>query len=1045
MGDQKTGTTNLSSEPWRLVPVTKVVSRRVLVVGGGIAALQAALDVAAGGLPVTLVEEGPAIGGIMAQLDKTFPTNDCAMCILSPRLLQIARHPLIDLLTLTSVLAVEGEPGEFRVLLHKRPRYVDISKCSACGECTRVCPQSILDPYNLGLAKTKAIHVPFPQAIPQAAYLSPEHCRLRRGKPCSACLKVCEPQAIDLSQTATQWVENVGAIILAPGARPAAVRQFPGYEHPDVVTSLEFERLLSSTGPHAGKLLKPSDRQPPERLAFIQCVGSRDPLHGVPYCSSLCCMASLKQALVAQEISEAPLKTTLFYMDVRAQGKGYERYLEEARVRGVELIPSRVTAVTTTPEGFLRLRYADSHGHPRERQFDMAVLAVGLRPPDWLPSWGRNLGVNLNEHGFIWSGALSPVCTSRPGIFVCGAGREPMDISEAVTMGSAAAAAASRLLAISQRLWRLPLPLPEAGAADSPCRIGVFLCHCGTNIAKTIDLQKLAAAVQSQPDVVHVESPRFACSVDATAHLAEAIKDHRLNRVVVAACTPRTHEPVFQEVLAGAGLNPGYLSFANIREQCSWVHQQEPEAALRKAISLVCMAVQRAKVLNPVRRRSFPVTPRALILGGGVAGMTAALTLADQGFHCFLVERQESLGGLTRRLHFTLEGDDPQAFLERLQESVYGHPNIEVLLRTEAVRLTGHVGNFQTTVRQREGGPEKVEDNLPRRQRSQEFQERHLEHGVILVATGARLYEPQGRFLYGEDPRVCTQLELESWLKNGAEELSKVRRLVMIQCVGSREPEHPYCSRLCCSEAIKNAMLLKERYPLMDITVLYRDVRAYGFREIYYRQAKEKGVVFIPFTPEHPPRVEIGWRRFLTVKVWDELLGQEVGLGVDLVVLSTGLAPAAGYEELARLLGLPLTLDGFFLEAHQKLRPVETAKEGIFLCGLAHYPKSLGETVAQAQAAAMRAAAVLFQTRLVSGDLFAEVMPGKCRRCLSCLAACPFVAITLGAGGRPEVQPEICQGCGICVADCPAFAIHLSRFSKEEIEAQIEEALNPSS
>ena len=1027
VGNQENLTHNLTSEAWHLTPVSKVVSRRVLVVGGGIAALQAALDVAASGLPVTLVEEGPALGGIMAQLDKTFPTNDCAMCILSPRLLEVARHPLINLLTLTKVLAVTGEPGNFQVLLHNRPRYVDVGKCSACGECTRVCPVRRPDPYNLGLTQTKAIHVPFPQAIPQAAYLSSEHCRLWRGKPCEACLKVCEPQAIDLHQTPIQWVETVGAVILATGACPNSPLTFPGYGHPDVVTSLEFERLLSATGPHGGKLLKPSDLQPPRRLAFVQCVGSRDPLNGVSYCSSVCCLVSLKQALMAREIADTGMETTIFYMDLRAQGKGYERYLQLAQERGVRLIRSRVTAATVAPEGGLRLSFADDHGRPREEPFDLVVLAVGLRPPPHLPVWAQNLQLALNEHGFLASPPLSPVSTSRPGIYLCGTAREPMDIPEAVVTASAAAAAASRLLTVCQRLWALPLPLPEVVSLDAPARIGVFLCHCGTNIAKTIDLKRLAQAIYRLPEVVYVEDHRFACSVDATAHLAALIRTHNLNRVVVAACTPRTHEVVFQQVLAEAGLNPGYLAFANIREQCSWVHQSDPEAAWRKALFLVTMAVQRAKVLAPIHRHTFPVIPRALVLGGGVAGLTAALTLAEQGFHCYLVERQEYLGGLARQLFFTLSGYDPQIFLQELQASVAEHPNIEILRRTRAVKVTGHLGSFRTLLRQYTG--------------TDQIKELTLEHGVTVVATGGRLYLPQGRYLYGEDPRILTQFELEERLWFNPDNFSTVRRLVMLQCVGSREPEHPYCSRICCAEALKNAILLKKRFPLMHITILYRDVRAYGFQESYYRQAMDHGVVFISYQSERPPRVALGPRRFLTVKVWDHLLEREVDLAADLVVLSSGLEPAPDSQDLARLLSLPLTPEGFFLEAHQKLRPVETAVEGVFLCGLAHGPKSLEETVTQAQAAAMKAAAVLFQTQLMSGDLYAEVLSEKCRRCLGCLAICPLNAVFLTPSGVPQVQTEICQGCGLCVADCPAQAIRLSRFSSAEIDAQIEAGL----
>jgi heterodisulfide reductase subunit A len=998
----------------------------VLVVGGGIAGMQAALEVAAAGLPVTLTEAGPSIGGLMAQLDKTFPTNDCAMCILSPKMLEIARHPLIKIETSTQVLQVRGQAGDFQALLSRRPRFVDVSRCSGCGDCTRACPGRLPDPYNLGLSQTRAIHVPFPQAIPQAAYIAPEACRVFQGKKCEACVKVCQAGAINFKDTAAEWTESVGAIIVALGAVPAPASEFPGSGHRDVVTSLEFERLLSATGPQGGKLVRPSDQTTPSRIAFIQCVGSRDPQAGATYCSSLCCMASLKEAMVAREISAPGLESTIFYMDIRAQGKGYEGYLEQARERGVSLVRSRVTAVTPLTQGGVLVRFTDAHGRPQEQPFDMAVLAIGLRPGLKMPTSARRLGLEVNEHGFIAASPLLPVSTTRPGVLVCGTAREPMDIPESVTTASAAAAAASRLLTIAPRAWAPKANPVPSRATDFPPRIGVFLCHCGTNIGKTIDLAKLAKAVAGLPGVAHVEDNLFSCAVESTGRMRETIRALGLNRVVVAACSPRTHEGVFREVLAGAGLNPGYFTMANIREQCAWVHQGDPEAALTKAVDLIAMAVGRAARLTTIQPQSIPVTPRALVLGGGVAGMSAALTLADYGFHTYLVERENALGGLARNLFFTLEGPDPQEFLHEMQAMVYSHPNIEVHIQTELTQVKGHVGQFRSTVR---------------RFTMNGYQERELAHGVIVVATGGREFQPQGRLLYGEDPRVLTQRELEGKINFCDLDLPKVRQVVMIQCVGSREPEHPDCSRLCCSQALKNALLLKDRYPLMEITILYRDIRAYGFRESYYVRAKEKGVRFIPFEAARPPRLTAAKRRPLTVWVADELLGQDVPLAADLVVLSTGVEPAAGSEQVARQLRVSQTLSGWFQEAHQKLRPVDSATEGVFLCGVAHYPKSLGETVAQAQAAAIRAAGILFQTELLACESVAMITPEKCRRCLACVQLCPFGAVQV-TDGSPGVRPEVCRGCGVCAAECPATAITMGRCTEPELAVQIEAAIN---
>ncbi len=1003
-------------------PLANPKHRRVLVIGGGIAGIQTSLDLAAMGLPVTLIEKRPSLGGLMAQLDKTFPTNDCAMCILSPRLLEISRNPNIEVLTFCRLVHLDGEAGNFRAVLNRSPRFVKPEKCTGCGECTRVCPVKIPDPYNVGLKQTKAIHLPFPQAVPLSAYVHPESCRYLQGKKCEACVKICPANAVNLQEQPQEWIIEAGAVVVAVGAQPATLAQFTSPPTPNVVTSLEFERLLSATGPFSGKLRRPSDAQPPSRIAFIQCVGSRDPRQNSRYCSSICCTASLKEAIIATELSDVNLETTIFYMDLRTPGKNFERYLEQAQRHGVRLIRSRVTTVHSDPNGNVAIRFTNSQGLPREEIFDLAVLATGLKPP--ASTLATASGLSLNSHLFLATSPLNHVQTSRPGIFICGTAREPMDISESVTLASAAAATASQLLAVTRRNVSEPASLPEPPAETelSP-RIGIFLCHCGTNIAGVLNLETIIPRLRRLPGVVHIEEKMFACSLESTKQIADIIRSKNLHRLVVAACTPRTHEPVFREVASSVGLNPGYVIMANIREQCSWVHQSDKEAALEKAKHLISMAVAQAARLTPIKPQSFSILPSSLILGGGVAGMTAALSLADQGFQCYLIEREEFLGGVARNLHSTLAGQNPQEFLHDLMSQIFSHPNIAVLSRSELVRFEGHCGQFQSTVRQRT--PAGSHQLL-------------LHHGVTIVASGGREFKPRQRYLYGEDHRVLTQLELEDRIKTENLPLGPTSRIIMIQCVGSREPEHPYCSRLCCSEAIKNAIILKNRWPLTDITILYRDIRSYGFQEDYYLQAKAAGIRFLPYTVERPPRLTAPRRGPLQVTVWDELLAGEIPLGADYVILSAGIEPDAGNAKLSQLLGLQRSPEGFFLEAHQKLRPVESATEGIFLCGLAHSPRNLPETVAQAQAAAAAAARILYQKRIFSGDFTAQLHEADCRRCLSCLAICPVGAISLGADGKPVIHPEICRGCGTCAAQCPARAIAMNRLSESELTAQIE-------
>jgi len=991
-----------------------------LVVGGGVGGIQASLDLVSLGYRVYLVDSGPSIGGVMGMLDKTFPTNECSMCILSPKMVEVASNDNIEVITLADVEDIAGEVGDFTVTVRVRPRYVDVEKCTGCGDCTAKCPVKVPNPYDAGLGITRNIRVPFPQAVPGAAFIDPTTCRYFTKGKCQNCVKVCQAKAIDFEQKEEIRKLRVGAVIMAPGFSPFDPRLKPEYGYgvfPNVITSLEFERILGANGPTSGHVIRPSDGKEVRKLAFVQCVGSRDCLVDRGYCSSVCCMYATKQSLIAKE-HLATVEPTIFYIDLRAYGKDFERYYQNAASRhGVRYVRGLVSGIREKQKTRnLLLRYLDDAGCMQEEEFDMVVLSIGLEPPRGLAD---GLGLGLNEHGFVESDKFRIFQTTREGVMVCGAAQEPRDIPDTVTMASAAAARASQIMhaARGTLLTRTEYP-PERDVRGEQPRIGVIVCRCGSNIGGFVDVPQVVEYARTLPGVVWAEERIYACSQDAQEWIRQKVKEHRLNRLVVASCTPRTHQPLFQETLRTAGLNKYLYEMANIREHCSWVHMQEPDKATRKARYLVRMAVEKAGLLEPLQEGESEVIPRSLVLGGGVAGMNAALSLARSGFPVYLVEKEEELGGLARNIRVSQKGEDVQAYLDQLVSEVQREELISVFLGHRVVDIGGYVGKFRTLVRDREG------------------RESLLEHGAIIVATGGRQHLPEGAYLYGKDDRVITQWDLEERLE--AEVAVAPRSVVMIQCVGSRDDRHPWCSKVCCTEAVKNALAVKKRWPQAQVFVLYRDIRTYGFREDLYRQAREEGVTFIRFADGDTPTVnDLGVK--LQVAVKDASLGGEtVYLDADLLVLSVGVEPNLDNAELAPMLKVPLNADGFFLEAHMKLRPVDFSTDGVFLCGLAHAPKSIEESVAQAVAAAARAETILSKDRIITEGVVAQVNEAACSGCRICVSLCPFEAITFDESkGVAQVNTSLCKGCGTCTAACTAGANRIQGFRFDQIVSQI--------
>jgi heterodisulfide reductase subunit A-like polyferredoxin len=840
---------------------------------------------------------------------------------------------------------------------------------------------------------------------------------------CYQCVDACLAQAIDHTMAERTVTVNTGAIILAPGFTPYDPSRQAHYayaNHPNVVTALEFERILSASGPFQGHLVRPSDHKEPEKIAWLQCIGSRDINKcDHAYCSAVCCMYAAKQTVIAKEHSEKALDAAIFYMDMRTYGKDFDRYqIRAEKEKGVRFVRARVHTVDPMPGDMLRLRYVTEAGEIREEIFDMVVLSVGLAPNPECRQLAEVMGIDLNRHLFAATHALAPVATSRPGVFVCGAFQGPKDIPQSVMEASAAAASAGALLAAARgeqvRVKQLP---PELDVTGEPPRIGVFVCNCGINIGGVADVPAVREYARGLPYVVHVEDNLFTCSQDTQDKMKEVIREKGLNRVVVASCSPRTHEPLFQETIREAGLNKYLFEMANIRDQDTWVHMNEPRRATAKARDLVRMAVAKAACIEPLHQVSMPVHQSALVIGGGVAGMEAALGLADQGFEVCLVERGDELGGNARWLRHAWDGGAVQPYLEQLVERVRHHPKIRLFMKTEAIETTGIIGNFTTTLAR---GGLTVTTTV-------------VEHGATILATGGTEYRP-GEYLYGRHPDVLTHKGMDEAMAAGDPRIAAAETVAFIQCVGSRNAERPACSRVCCTHSLHTAIALKQEKPERGVFILYRDIRSYGFREDLYQQARREGVIFVRFDPEDPPVVdEADGKLVLTVR--DHILGRPIQLQPDLLVLAAAVVPNAN-KDLFELFKVPVNAEGFLVEAHAKLRPVDLASEGIFMAGLVHAPKSLDESIAQARAAVSRAATILSKDVIWVGGVVAEVDPDRCAVCLTCVRTCPYGTPYIGEEGYAVIEPAGCHGCGCCVAECPGKAITLKHFTDEQLLAK---------
>ena len=1020
----------------------------VMVVGGGIGGMRAAIDLAEAGLRVYLVEREAGLGGRVAQLGYMFPTHDCVLCrgtsdhgygctrpAISPAFIETNLHPNIELMTRTEIVDAAGQAGDFTIQLHHHPRFVDVDRCTNCGLCALACPRRLPSELQESLVTRMAIHKSAPRALPNAYYVD-------KGDDCDACRRceaVCPTGAVNLDEKERSEEIKVSAIILALGYRLAdadELQEFGFGRYLNVVHSMQFERYVSRSGPTEGLLLRPSDNRAPERIAWLQCIGSRDQKH--PYCSSICCMYATKEAVLAKErLPDAHCQ--IFMMDERSFNKEYNAYLHRSFDEyGVVYTRCRISELLEDPDtNDVILNYLDEEGNQRRERFDLAVLTVGMRPPSGAQALSQKLGFDLNQFGFCQTDKFNPLETSKAGVYVCGAFSTPKEIAETIIDAAGAAGDVMRLF--HDHLGELPssreypflnrkeFPQERDITVEAP-RIGVFVCRCYPSIEGAIDIEKVVTQSSQFSGVFYAAEIGYGCFEEGQNEIKHAILANDLNRVVVAGCSHRTHESLFQRTVREAGLNPYLMEMTNIREFCAWVHPHEPESATQKAIEMVRMAVGRAYTLEPVQKIKLQPVRRALIIGGGAAGMSAALAIADAGFEVALVERTASLGGNLHNIRYVVEGSNPQQLLRDLVNRIRAHDRIIVYNQAQVIEHSGSIGNYRAKLRLYDGS------------------ETSITHGAAIVATGGQEARTS-RYLYGEHPRVITQGQLEEQITYRMEEIANLDDVVMIQCVRA-DNDYDYCSRICCTNTVKNALRIKVINPDCRVTVLYKDIITYGFREQYYTEARRKGVIFVRYNDEEEPVVK-SLSGELQITITEPMLRRKLVFNPDLLVLSMAIEPSDGTTELAHILDVPLSSEGFFLEAHIKMRPMDFMEEGIFLCGMAHYPKFIEETISQSLAAAARAITVLSKQSFHVGGTIAVVDPEKCVGCLTCVRTCPFHIpavdkTIIGVGnlaGAAFIEPSLCHGCGTCSAECPATAIQLVNYRDEQIMVPQEKIL----
>jgi heterodisulfide reductase subunit A len=1021
--------------------ISEVVTRKkkriiygdVLIVGAGISGMQSALDIADKGYKVVIIDKTSTIGGAMVKLDKTFPTNDCSICTAAPKMVELARHPNIELITYAEMNKLVGKKGDFTAQVWKKSKYVDPDKCTGCGDCAEVCPVEIISPFDEKISTRKAVYIEFPQAVPIVYTVDIEKC-----VGCGSCDRVCEPAAISFLEKSEEIEVHAGSIIIATGFEvfePTELRKEYGYgKYENVLTAMQIERLLSSFGPTAGKVLRPSDYKKPKKIGWIQCVGSRSEQQGYPYCSRVCCMYATKEASIVKE-SNPEIDITIYYMDIRAYGKDFQQYYDHAKKLGVKYVRGRPSSVYENKNKSLIVRYKDTlTGKIKEDTVDLLVLSTSIIPAKGNKKLAEIIGLEVDENGFFKQESLleNPVESSKEGVYLAGCIQGPKDIPDSVSMASGAAAKAVAPIKDRQRHIGKEFP-PEKDISKEEPRIGVFVCHCGKNIAGYLDVEKVTEEVKKLPNVTHAEHVMFACSQDSGKKIKDIIKEKNLNRIIVAACSPRTHGGLFQDTLLEAGLNKYLFEMANIRNQCSWVHSDDWEKATKKAIDLVKASVAKVSLLEPLSEEEFSILPSVLVIGGGISGMKAALALAEMNVKSYLIEREKELGGRLKHLNTMFPSDTKaQDIIGPLMKKVMTNKLITVMTDAELVDIEGFIGNYKGIIKQR-------------------GKKKQLDIGTIIVATGFREIDLKGEYQHKINENILSQTELEEKLKKGI--LKKPKNVVIINCAGAMDEQRPYCCRIGCGVAIKNAKVISEKYPTSKIYLLYRDMRVFGKEEeeYYSNVIKNHHVTVIRYPGEKKPEVILDKKDPkkgpMKVKVYDDILEEDLTLPADLVVLTVNTEGEVLTESLKNMLKIPADSAGFFLEAHAKIRPLDFATDGIYLCGAAHYPKNLVDSIAQAEGAASRAAIPIMQEKMKGEGQVAEVNEELCSGCKTCEQLCAYSAIEIKPRQNdPEhfvatVNKALCKGCGSCAGACPSGAIEQKGFRSRQIQVMLEALL----